>query len=104
MGKYKINELLKERNLSISELADYISVDHATLKYNLEHDKVSVKHLVAIANALIVDVSDLFNENYQEPEINGTVINGNKTYDFSNINDLAAYIDELAKNCNIKSY
>jgi len=103
MGKYKINELLNERNLSISELADYISVDHATLKYNLQQNKVSFEQLDAIAHALRVVKSDLFNDNYEETENSFTVKNANKTYGFSSVKDFVAYINRIAKNCNIES-
>jgi len=96
MGKYKINELLEEGNKSLSALANFIGVELTALKYNLEHDKVSFEQLEVIAHALEVNVSDLFNENFEETEINGKVKNGNKTYDF------VAFLNELVQECNME--
>lgn len=55
----KINDILQERGMKMSELATILGVDQSNLKRSLEHNP-SLSRLEAIAKVLNVNVQDLF--------------------------------------------
>lgn len=97
MDRLKINELLKEKNLTFGQLADCLGIKRTTLLYQLDHDVVSFKYLIAIANVLKVNVSNLFVKNDQETRISGYIYNSDTVYDFSSIDDFVAFLDLLTQ-------
>jgi DNA-binding Xre family transcriptional regulator len=54
-----VEELLKERNLSFNRLADLTGIKRTTLYYGLNNNKISLKYLSKIAEALECSVSEL---------------------------------------------
>ena len=59
MAQYRIKELLKERNMTQKELAQKIGVSAVSLNRYMTGN-TSVSSLEKIANALDVDISELF--------------------------------------------
>lgn len=57
---YKIKELLKDRNLNISELAEKINVQRESLSRIVNGASTSADTLQRIASALNVHISELF--------------------------------------------
>jgi len=97
MDRLKINELLKKKEMTFGQLADFVGIKRTTLLYNLDHDVVSFKHLIAIANVLQVNVSNLFVKNDQKTQISGYIYNSDKVYDFSSIDDFVAFLETLVE-------
>lgn len=57
---YRIKELLKDRNLNISELAENINVQRESLSRIVNGASTSADTLQRIASALNVHISELF--------------------------------------------
>ena len=59
--EYRIKEILEERNLTLKQLAEMIGVDPSNLSSSLKNTaNPSISRLQKIAEALQVDIADLF--------------------------------------------
>lgn len=98
-----VEDLLKKRNISFNRLAELTGIKRTTLYYGLNNNKISLNYLSKIAEALDCSVADLIPDEVNKVVIDGKFKYNNHFYDFSDLNDLAAFIDVLLKECNIQS-
>jgi DNA-binding XRE family transcriptional regulator len=101
MIKKKIDELLKKNGMTFGSLADKIGVKRTTLLYHLSNSKIPLKYIIQIAKVFEVEYADMFEEN--EVDIRGFIKYKNDYYDLNYINDFVAFIDILAKDCNVET-
>lgn len=74
---YRIKDLLRDRNLNISELAEKINVQRESLSRIVNGASTSAETLQKIADALNVHISELFEQPQQNtitcPYCNGKI-------------------------------
>lgn len=80
----RIKELCKEKNIKLSEVANYIEMRDDSFSIALTKETLNVEKLVKISTFLNVSISELFVGN----DISGVVRIGDKTLQINNINDL----------------
>ena len=98
-----VEDLLKRRNMSFNRLAELTGIKRTTLYYGLNNNKISLNYLSKIAEVLECKVADLIPDKVDRIVVDGKFKYGNKFYDFSDLNDFAAFIDVLLIECNIQS-
>ena len=88
MEKFIIKKLLKDRGMTIQQLADELKI-HRTNLYSSINGNPTLSRLEEIANILKVDVVDLFAKSSEKQnELNGFIEYKEKIYKINCINDL----------------
>ncbi len=90
----RINEILEEKGISIAELGRRINKSRSTMHATLEKGNPQYSTLVEIAEAIGVDVTELF----EKPSMDGLIgiirHNGN-TYEINSISDIEKLLEEI---------
>lgn len=102
MARIIIREILKEKGISIKELALGIGVTPSAVSQILANPNISIQQLERIANAIGVDVMDLFAENFSY--INGYIETGNEIYPIKSREQFMTVIDKVDGIIHIPSY
>lgn len=93
MAKIIVREILKEKGISIKELAARMGVTPSAVSQLLANPKPSIQQLERIANVIGVDVMDLFAEDFSY--INGYVEAGDKIYPVKSREQFICLIDKI---------
>lgn len=79
MNVVRLEEIMKEKNIGVTELASIMGVNRQTIYYYIKQDdKNSISQLQKIADALKVPLSDLINK--EEPANSITCPNCGKRF------------------------
>lgn len=92
--KLRIKEILKEKGISQSELADRLGISHVGLSKSLNGNP-SIDRLKDIANVLNVDFTELFLPTEIKKDPIAVVMLDGKIKTFYNIAELKAYANTL---------
>lgn len=90
----RINELLEEKGVSIAELGRRINKSRSTMHATLEKGNPQYSTLVEIADALEVDITDLFDAN-KKGDIVGFIRHNGKSYEINSIGDIEKLLQEI---------
>lgn len=93
MAKIIIRETLKEKGISIKELATGMGVTPSAVSQLLANPNPSIQQLERIANVIGVDVMDLFAQDFSY--INGYVEAGDKIYPVKSREQFICLIDKI---------
>ena len=93
MAKIIIREILKEKGITIKELAGGMGVTPSAVSQLLANSNPSIQQLERIANVIGVDVMDLFAENFSY--INGYIETGNDIYPVKSREQFIALINKV---------
>lgn len=85
-GKLRVKELLKERGMTITQLAEMIGANREVISRALIGNP-TYSVLADIASALKVEVRDLFVVDQDETQIQGLVMYNGKSYFINGIDD-----------------
>lgn len=102
MAKIIIREILKEKGISIKELALGMGVTPSAVSQILANPNISIQQLERIANAIGVDVMNLFAESFSY--INGYIETGNEIYPIKSREQFISIIDKVDGVVHIPSY
>jgi transcriptional regulator with XRE-family HTH domain len=102
MAKIIIRETLKEKGISIKELAARMGVTPSAVSQLLANNNLSVSQLERIAAAIGVDVMDLFAQDFSF--INGYVEAGDNIYPVKSREQFISLIDKIDGIVHIPSY
>lgn len=92
----RIKELIKEKGLSINEVADTMGISRVGLSQHINGNP-SVEVLERIANAIGCNISELFTKT-KEGEIIGIVRYNNRPYEINSIEDIKKILAEIEDN------
>lgn len=96
MGKLRVKELLKEKEITLSQLADRMCVHRANVqKLISDNSNPSLNSLNKIATALKCDVVDLFETSSKKHEVSGHIEVDNKIYKVKSLEDLKRIIGKI---------
>ena len=93
MAKIIIREILKQKGISIKELAGSIGITPSAVSQILANPNPSIQQLERIANVIGVDVMDLFAQNFSY--INGYVETKDNIYPIKNREQFVSLIDKV---------
>ena len=93
MAKIIIRETLKEKGISIKELAAGMGVTPSAVSQLLANPNPSIQQLERIANVIGVDVMDLFGQDFSY--INGYIETGNNIYPVKSREQFIGIIDKV---------
>lgn len=93
MAKIIIRETLKEKGISIKELATGMGVTPSAVSQLLANPNPSIQQLERIANVIGVDVMDLFAQDFSY--INGHIETGNNIYSVKSREQFICLIDKI---------
>ena len=85
-GKLRVKELLKERGMTITQLAEKIGANREVISRALIGNP-TYSVLADIASALNVEVKDLFVVDQEEIQLQGLVVYNGKSYFINNLED-----------------
>ena len=102
MAKIIIRETLKEKGISIKELAAGMGVTPSAVSQLLANPNPSIQQLERIANVIGVDVMDLFAQDFSY--INGYIETGNSIYPVKSREQFIGIIDKVDGIVHIPSY
>nr|DAL53812.1 MAG TPA_asm: helix-turn-helix domain protein [Caudoviricetes sp.] len=91
----RIKELIKEKGLSINEVAETMGISRVGLSQHINGNP-SVEVLERIANAIGCNMSELFTKT-KEGEIIGIVRYNNRPYEINSIEDIELMLEEIKK-------
>lgn len=89
----RIKELCQSKGLTQKDLADKMGISDISLNKTLRGDYPQLQSLERIANALEVDIAELFVKSIPDSEVNGYVKVKGTLYEVHSFDDL----DELLK-------
>lgn len=90
----RINEILEEKGISIAELGRRINKSRSTMHATLEKGNPQYSTLVEIADAIGVDVTELFDVKHKDGLI-GVIRYNNKSYEINSISDIEKLLEEI---------
>lgn len=90
----RINEILEEKGISIAELGRRINKSRSTMHATLEKGNPQYSTLVEIADAIGVNVTDLFESAPKEGLI-GIIRYNDKPYEINSIEDIKKLLQEI---------
>ncbi|MBS5979984.1 MAG: helix-turn-helix transcriptional regulator [Dysgonomonas mossii] len=90
----RINEILEEKGISIAELGRRINKSRSTMHATLEKGNPQYSTLVEIADAIGVDVTELFDPTQKDGLI-GVIRYNNKSYEINSIEDIKKLLSEI---------
>ncbi len=93
----RINKILEEKNISVAELGRRLDKSRATMHATLEKGNPQYSTLLEIAKALNVDITDLFETEKNNKQLNALIDHRGKLYKASSIKELENIIDEIKK-------
>ena len=93
MAKIIIREILKQKGISIKELAGSIGITPSAVSQILANPNPSIQQLERIANVIGVDIMDLFAQNFSY--INGYVETKDNIYPIKNREQFVSLIDKV---------
>lgn len=93
----RINEILEEKGISIAELGRRINKSRSTMHATLEKGNPQYSTLVEIADAIGVDVTELFDPTQKDGLI-GVIRYNNKSYEINSIEDIKKLLSEIEDN------
>ena len=93
MAKIIVREILKEKGVSIKELAARMGITSSAVSQLLANPHPSIQQLDRIANAIGVDVMDLFGQDFSY--INGYVETGDVIYPIKSREQFVNLIDKV---------
>lgn len=93
MAKIIIREILKQKGISIKELAGSIGITPSAVSQILANPNPSIQQLERIANVIGVDVMDLFAQNFSY--INGYIETKDNIYPIKNREQFVSLIDKV---------
>ena len=93
MSKIIVREILKEKGISIKELAAGMGVTPSAVSQLLANSNPSIQQLERIANVIGVDVMDLFAQDFSY--INGYVETGDNIYPVKSREQFISLIDKV---------
>lgn len=93
MAKIIVREILKEKGISIKELAAGMGVTPSAVSQLLANPNPSIQQLERIANVIGVDVMDLFGQDFSY--INGYIETGNNIYPIKSREQFISLIDKI---------
>mgnify|MGYP006329583669 FL=1 len=93
MAKIIVREILKEKGISIKELAAGMGVTPSAVSQLLANPNPSIQQLERIANVIGVDVMDLFAQDFSY--INGYVETGDNIYPVKSREQFISLIDKV---------
>ena len=93
MAKIIIREILKEKGISIKELAGGMGITPSAVSQILANSNPSIQQLERIANVIEVDVMDLFAQNFSY--INGYIETGDNIYPIKSREQFVSLIDKV---------
>ena len=91
-GKLRVKELLKERGMNITQLAEQIGANREVVSRALTGNP-TYSLLANIASALNVDVRDLFVIDQDEAQLQGLIVYNGKSYFINNLDDWKNLVD-----------
>lgn len=91
-GKLRVKELLKERGMTITQLAEKIGANREVISRALIGNP-TYSVLADIASALNVEVKDLFAVDQEAKQLQGLIVFNGKTYFINNYEDFNKVID-----------
>ena len=89
----RIKELCQERGITQKELAEKMGISDISLNKTLRGDYPQLQSLERIANALDVDISELFVRNTPDSEVNGYVKVKGTLYEVHSFEDLRKLLE-----------
>ena len=93
MAKIIVREILKEKGISIKELAAGMGVTPSAVSQLLANPNPSIQQLERIANVIGVDVMDLFAQDFSY--INGYIETGDKIYPIKSREQFSSILDKV---------
>lgn len=102
MAKIIVREILKEKGISIKELAARMGVTPSAVSQLLANPNPSIQQLERIANIIEVDVMDLFAQDFSY--INGYVEAGDNIYPVKSREQFICLIDKIDGIVHIPSF
>lgn len=90
----RINEILEEKGISIAELGRRINKSRSTMHATLEKGNPQYSTLIEIAEAIGVDVTELFEQPSKDGLIGIVRYNG-KPYEINSIDDIRNLLKEI---------
>ena len=102
MAKIIVRELLKEKGISIKELAGLMGISSSAVSQLLANPYPSLQVLERIANAIGVDVVDFFAQDYSY--LNGYVETGSQIYPVRSREQFVSLIDKVDGIVHIPSF
>ena len=102
MAKIIIREILKEKGISIKELAGGMGITPSAVSQILANSNPSIQQLERIANVIEVDVMDLFAQNFSY--INGYIETGDNIYPIKSREQFVSIIDKVEGIAHIPSF
>lgn len=93
MAKIIVREILKEKGISIKELAARMGITPSAVSQLLANPNPSIQQLQRIANVIGVDVMDLFAQDFSY--INGYVESGDNIYPIKSREQFIGLIDKI---------
>lgn len=91
--EYRIKEILKTQNMSISDLADRLDVKRESLSRIVNGASTSVDTLQGIADILNVHITELF----KNDGIIGFIKADGKPYEINSISDIEKLLEEIKR-------
>lgn len=89
----RIKELCQSKGLTQKDLADKMGISDISLNKTLRGDYPQLQSLERIANALEVDISELFVRNTPDSEVNGFVKVKGTIYEVHSFEDLRRLLE-----------
>ena len=89
----RINELCQSKGLTQKDLADKMGISDISLNKTLRGDYPQLQSLERIANALEVDIEELFVRNTLDSEVNGYVKVKGTLYEVHSFEDLSKLLE-----------
>lgn len=89
----RIEDLMNEKNIGVTELAERLNVSRQTIYYYIKQDiKNPVSQLLKIAEALEVPVIELFP--VKNKDVHGYIKIGNDIHEINSFSDLERLLNE----------
>lgn len=89
----RIKELCQSKGFTQKELADKMGISDISLNKTLRGDYPQLQSLERIANALDIDISELFVRNAPDSEVNGYVKVKGTLYEVHSFEDLRRLLE-----------
>lgn len=89
----RIKELCQSKGFTQKELADKMGISDISLNKTLRGDYPQLQSLERIANALDIDISELFVRNTPDSEVNGYVKVKGTLYEVHSFEDLRKLLE-----------
>lgn len=102
MAKIIIREILKEKGISIKELAGKMKITPSAVSQILANPNPSIQQLERIANVIGIDVMDLFAQNFSY--INGYIETGDNIYPIKSREQFVNIINKVEGIAHIPSF